>query len=255
MLMKKIHVFFTAMVLLAFSFSAAAQNITVKGTVKDAAGEGIVGANLILKGNRTVYTMTDISGAFSLNVPANGVLEVLCMGYQGQDVPVSGRTNIDIVLQDDSQLLDETIVVAYGTATKSSFTGSAAVVDNETIEKRIATSVTSALSGTTPGVQITSSSGDPSEGGGNTIRIRGIGSMSASNSPLIVVDGVPYDGSISDINPQDIESMSVLKDAAASAIYGHRGANGVVIITTKKGQAGDAQIKFPTRRDPGSPRR
>ena len=247
MLMKKIHVFFTVMVLLALSLSAAAQNVTVKGTVKDAAGEGIVGANIILKGNRTVYTMTDISGAFSLNVPANGVLEVLCMGFVGQDVPVSGRTNIDIVLQDDSQLLDETIVVAYGTATKSSFTGSASVVDNETIEKKIATSVTSALAGTTPGVQITSSSGDPAGGGGNTIRVRGIGSMSASNSPLIVVDGVPYDGSISDINPQDVESMSVLKDAAASAIYGHRGANGVVIITTKKGQSGDAQVKFDAR--------
>ena len=246
MLMKKIHVFFTVMVLLALSLSAAAQNITVKGTVKDAAGEGIVGANVILKGNRTVYTMTDISGTFSLNVPANGVLEVLCMGYQGQEIPVSGRTNIDIVLQDDSQLLDETIVVAYGTATKSSFTGSAATVDSETISKKLSSKVTSALAGTTPGVQIISSSGDPT-GGSPTIRIRGIGSMSASSSPLIVVDGVPYEGAISDINPNDVESMSVLKDAAASAIYGHRGANGVIIITTKKGQSGDATVRFDAR--------
>ena len=246
MLMKKIHVFFTAMVLLALSLSAAAQNITVRGTVKDAAGEGIVGANIILKGNRTVYTMTDIAGAFSLNVPANGVLEVLCMGYQGQDVPVSGRTNIDIVLQDDSQILDETIVVAYGTATKSSFTGSAAVVDNETIAKKLTTSVTNALSGASAGVQVISSTGDPTSSS-PTIRIRGVGSMSASNSPLIVVDGVPYEGSISDINPQDVESMSVLKDASASAIYGHRGANGVILITTKRAQAGDAIVKFDAR--------
>ena len=169
------------------------------------------------------------------------------MGYQDAQIQVNNRTSITIVLADDNQLLEETIVVAYGTATKSSFTGSAAQVETEVIEKKVATSVTSALAGTTPGVQVTSASGDPSGGGAPTIRIRGIGSMSASNSPLYIVDGVPYDGSISDINPQDVESMSVLKDAAASAIYGHRGANGVVIITTKKGKAGDAQVKFDGR--------
>lgn len=245
--MKKIRFFFTAMVLLAVSVAAFAQNITVKGTVKDEAGEAIVGANVLLQGSRTVYTMTDVNGAFTLNVPGNGSLAVNCLGYHDQLVPVNNRGIIDIVLQLDDQVLDETIVVAYGTATKSSFTGSAAQVKTETIEKKVATSVTSALAGTTPGVQITQSSGDPAGGGSNTIRIRGIGSMSASNSPLIVVDGVPYDGAISDINPQDVESMSVLKDAAASAIYGHRGANGVVIITTKKGNAGDAMVKFDAR--------
>ena len=247
MRMKKIRFFFTAMVMLAFSLALSAQNVTVKGTVKDGNGDGIVGASIVLQGNNTVYTMTNLSGAYSINVPANGVLEVKCMGYVDQEIPVNGRANIDIILVDDSQLIDETIVVAYGTATKSSFTGSAAQVKSETIERKVATSVTSALAGTTPGVQITQSSGDPAGGGGNTIRIRGIGSMSASNSPLIVVDGIPYDGAISDINPQDVESMSVLKDAAASAIYGHRGANGVVIITTKKGNSGDAQVKFDAR--------
>ena len=246
MLMKKIQVFFTTMVLLAASLAAYAQNITVKGKITDEAGEAIVGANVLLQGSRTVYTMSDVNGEFSLSVPADGVLEVNCMSYVDQQVPVNGRRNITIVLVEDSQVLDETIVVAYGTATKSSFTGSAAQVKSETIEKKIATSVTSALAGTTPGVQVTSSSGDPT-GGTPTIRIRGVGSMSASNSPLYVVDGMPYDGAISDINPQDVESMSVLKDAAASAIYGHRGANGVVIITTKKGQSGDAQVKFDAR--------
>ena len=244
--MKKIRIFFAAMVMLALSVAASAQNITVKGTVKDTAGEGIVGANIILKGNRTVYTMTDLNGAFSLSVPSNGVLEVLCMGYQGQEVSVNGRANLEIVLLDDSQLLDETIVVAYGTATKSSFTGSAAMVDSETISKKLSSKVTSALAGTTPGVQIISSSGDPTDGA-PTIRIRGIGSMSASSSPLIIVDGVPYEGAISDINPNDVESMSVLKDASASAIYGHRGANGVIIITTKKGQSGEATVRFDAR--------
>ncbi|MBQ6912381.1 MAG: TonB-dependent receptor [Bacteroidales bacterium] len=238
--------FFTAAVMLAFSVAALAQNITVKGTVKDEAGEPIVGANVILVGSNTVYALTDFSGAFTLSVPKNGSLDVSCLGYSTVVVPVEGKTTLEIVLPLDTTVLDETIVVAYGTATKSSFTGSAAVVDAESIEKKIATSVTSALAGTTPGVQVTSASGDPT-GGTPTIRIRGIGSISASNTPLYIVDGVPYDGAISDINPQDVESMSVLKDAAASAIYGHRGANGVVIITTKKGKSGDATVKFDGR--------
>ncbi|MBR4739952.1 MAG: TonB-dependent receptor plug domain-containing protein, partial [Bacteroidales bacterium] len=205
------------MVLLAASVAAFAQNISVKGTVKDESGEPIVGANVLLHGSRTVYTMTDVNGSFALNVPGNGVLDVNCLGYNSRQVPVNNRANIDIILLVDDQLLDETIVVAYGTATKSSFTGSAAVVDDEVISKKLTSKVTSALAGTTPGVQIVSSSGDPT-GNGQTIRIRGIGSMSADSSPLIVVDGVPYEGAISDINPQDVESMSVLKDAAASAI-------------------------------------
>ena len=244
--MKKMKLFFTAAVMLAFSVAALAQNITVKGTVKDEAGEPIVGANVVLQGSSTVYALTDFSGAFTLSVPSDGKLDVNCMGYQGVIVPVNGKTVLNIILVDDAQLLDETIVVAYGTATKSSFTGSAAQVKSETIEKKIATNVTSALAGTTPGVQITSSSGDPT-GDGQTIRIRGIGSMSASSSPLIILDGVPYDGAISDINPQDVESMSVLKDASASAIYGHRGANGVVIITTKKGKSEDALVRLDAR--------
>ncbi|MBO4634148.1 MAG: SusC/RagA family TonB-linked outer membrane protein [Bacteroidales bacterium] len=234
------------MVLLALSIAASAQNITVKGNVKDSNGEAIVGANVLLRGSRTVYTMTDVNGAFSLNVPSNGILQVNCMGYYDQEVPVQGRSNIDIILTDDAQLIDETIVVAYGTATKSSFTGSAAVVDSEVISKKLSSKVTSALSGTTPGVQVISASGDPTSGT-PTIRIRGIGSMSASSSPLIIVDGAPFEGAISDINPQDVDNMSVLKDAAATAIYGHRGANGVILITTKKGKSGEATVRFDAR--------
>jgi TonB-linked outer membrane protein, SusC/RagA family/TonB-dependent outer membrane receptor, SusC/RagA subfamily, signature region len=145
------------------------------------------------------------------------------------------------------QHLQDVIVVAYGTSTKSSFTGSASVLNAETIEKTISTNVTSALSGTTPGVQVITSSGDPASSS-NTIRIRGIGSISASNAPLIILDGMPYEGSISDINSSDVESMSVLKDASASAIYGARGANGVILITTKKA-AGEKlpNIKFEAR--------
>ena len=243
--MKKAKLFFSAMfVLIAVSLSA--QNIRVSGTVRDAqTGEGVPFASVVIKGTMT-GTSSDANGAYTLNVPANGTLDVTAVGYLSQSVPVNGNTTVNVVLEPDTEMLDETIVVAYGTATKSSFTGSASMVNSETISKKLSSKVTSALAGTTPGVQIISSSGDPT-GGSPTIRIRGIGSMNASSSPLIVVDGAPYEGSISDINPNDVESMSVLKDASASAIYGHRGANGVILITTKKGKAGEAVVRFDAR--------
>ena len=245
MLMKKAKLFFSALfVLLAVSLSA--QNVRVSGTVRDAqTGEGVPFASVVIKGTMTGVS-TDVNGAFTINAPANGTLDFSAVGYIAQSVQIGGRTEVTVTLDPDSEMLDETIVIAYGTATKSSFTGSATVVGSETISKKLSSKVTSALAGTTPGVQIISSSGDPT-GGAPTIRIRGIGSMSASSSPLIIVDGAPYEGSISDINPNDVESMSVLKDAAASAIYGHRGANGVVLITTKKGKSGEAEVRFDAR--------
>ena len=227
--------------------AAFAQKGTVTGVVRDAStGEAIPFASIMEKG-----TMNGISsgedGTYSISVSntSSAVLVFSSVGYVTLDVPVSGRATVNVSLEVDN-VLDDVIVVAYGTATKESFTGSAAMVKSETIEKKIATNVTSALAGTTPGVQLISSSGDPT-GNSSTLRIRGIGSMSASNNPLIVVDGVPYEGAISDINPGDVESMSVLKDAAASAIYGHRGANGVVLITTKKGKTGEAVVKLDTK--------
>ena len=226
--------------------AAFAQSITVRGTITDAnTGEPIPFATVMQQNTRNGQS-SDVDGIYSISVPSDAILVFSSIGYKDQIVPVGGRALHDVALEPDSEVLDETIVVAYGTATKSSFTGSAAVVKEETIEKKLTTNVTSALAGTTPGVQVISSSGDPT-GNASTIRIRGIGSMSASSSPLIVVDGVPFGGSISDINPQDVESMSVLKDASASAIYGHRGANGVVLITTKKGKSGDALVKFDAR--------
>jgi len=244
--MKKIKVFFTAMALVLSAFVLNAQNIRVHGNVVDAAGEPVVGASVILQGSTSIHALTDEGGNFSLNTPSDGTLVVSCLGYVTQEIPVSGRSSIQVVLIEDTTLLDETIVVAYGTSTKSSFTGSATMVKEESIEKKIATNVTSALAGAAPGVQVITTSGDPTSNS-PTIRIRGVGSMSASNAPLIIVDGVPYEGAISDINPQDVESMSVLKDASASAIYGHRGANGVIIISTKKGKSGEAQVKFDAR--------
>ncbi|MBR2857582.1 MAG: SusC/RagA family TonB-linked outer membrane protein, partial [Bacteroidales bacterium] len=244
--MLTIHRMICISVAVLMSSVAFAQNISVSGNVTDSSnGEPIPFASVHLEGT-TIGVSTDSEGHYSLSVPHDGLLVFSSIGYRTIEIPVSSSGIHNVSLDPDSEFLDETIVIAYGTATRSSFTGSASMVNSETIEARVATNVTSALSGTTPGVQVISSSGDPSSSGA-TIRIRGIGSMSASNSPLYIVDGMPYDGKISDINPSDVESMSVLKDAAASAIYGARGANGVVLITTKRATGGDAVIRVDAR--------
>ena len=242
--MRKMKLFLMVLSVL-MTTAAFAQNITVTGNVTDASnGEPVPFASVHLKGTMTGVS-TDADGHYSLTVPADGVLVFSSIGYTTKEVAVASRTVIDVAMESDN-VLDETIVVAYGTATKSSFTGSASMVKAETIEARVTTNVTTALAGTTPGVQVISSSGDPASNGA-TIRIRGVGSMSASNAPLYIVDGMPYDGTISDINPNDVESMSVLKDAAASAIYGARGANGVILITTKRATSSDAVVKFDAK--------
>ncbi len=243
--MKRIKLFLTviALVISAASAMAQAQGVPVRGSVRDAAtGEEIPFAAVMVKGSMNGVS-ADADGYFSITAPSNGILVFSSVGYVTVEVEVASKTVIDVYLQPDAVALSETIVVAYGTATKESFTGSASMVGADDIAKRVTTSVTSALAGTTTGVQVLSGSGDPANGNTATIRIRGIGSMSASNSPLYIVDGMPFDGSISDINPNDVESMSVLKDASASAIYGARGANGVILITTKKAESRDAQVK------------
>lgn len=226
---------------------AMAQEINVSGTVIDYSnGEPVPYASVHLEGTMT-GTSTDGDGNYSIRLPHGGNLVFSSIGYITVKEAVNSSMVLNIVMEPDTEHLEETIVVAYGTATKSSFTGSASMIGAETIESRVSTDVTAALAGTTPGVQIISSSGDPAAGGG-TIRIRGIGSMSASNSPLYIVDGMPYDGSIADINPADVESMSILKDASASAIYGARGANGVVLITTKRASgSSDSKIRFDAK--------
>ena len=242
--MKKMQVFFTVMALLLASVAASAQNIDVRGSVKDGAGNPVVGASLVLQGNNRVYAMSDPSGAYRISVPADGVLVVSCLGYQEKTVAVNGQRVLDIVLADDSEMLDETIVVAYGTASKASFTGSATVVKKEEIQKIATSNVTQALQGLSAGVQVINSSGQPGDGG--SINIRGIGSMNASSSPLYVVDGVAYSGYINAISSNDIESMTVLKDAAATSLYGSRAANGVIVITTKKGASENGKITLRT---------
>lgn len=226
--------------------AAFAQNIIVSGNITDAStGEPVPYATVQVKGT-TKGVSSDNEGHYSISVQHDAELIFSSIGYKSSEITVASSGVIDVELHPDSEFIDETIVVAYGTATKSSFTGSASMVGAAAIEARTVTDVTSALAGTAPGVQVISSSGDPASSGA-TIRIRGIGSMSASNAPLYIVDGMPYDGAISEINPNDVESMSVLKDAAASAIYGARGANGVVLITTKRARGQDAVIRFDAK--------
>lgn len=172
-------------------------------------------------------------------------LRVSFVGMQTQEVAI--KPNVRVVMKSDSEMLDEVMVVAYGTAKKSAFTGSASVIDNEKIEKRQVSNITNALSGTVAGVQVMTSASGGQPGATAKIRVRGTGSMAAGNTPLYVVDGVPYDGDLSSINTADIESTTVLKDAASNALYGARGANGVVLITTKKGSVGKATINVDAK--------
>ncbi len=239
--MKKAKLFLsTLFVLLAVSLSA--QNMRVTGSVKDAStGEGIPFASVVVKGTMN-GTSTDANGSFTLNAPANATLEFSAVGYVLVDEPVGGRGVINVSLDPDSESLDESIIVAYGTAKKSSFTGSAGTVKSESLQKRTVSNVTKALEGMVAGITTTAGSGQPGEG--STVLIRGIGSINASSSPLYVVDGIPFDGTLSSINPNDIETMTVLKDASASALYGARAANGVIMITTKRGSEGRANVNF-----------
>lgn len=225
-------------VLTASSWSLA-QNRQISGVVTDNDGQPISGATVLIEGT-SVGTTTNINGEFSISAPANGTLSVSFIGYESVQVPIAGKTWISVSLKEDTHAIDDVIVVAYGTAKKESFTGSVAVVKSEELEHRKVANVTKAIDGLAPGVQATSGSGQP--GSGSTIVIRGFGSINASSTPLYVVDGIPYDGAISAINPDDIASISILKDASASVLYGARGANGVVLINTKKGNSDETVV-------------
>ena len=224
---------------------AQAQNITVTGVVKDSSnGEPVPFAAIQLEGTM-VGGQTDLDGLYSMEVPADGVLIFSSIGYTETRVPVAGKAQHDVLLSPDTQMIEETIVVAFGTATKESFTGSAAVVKSDDIAKVQSSDVTRALEGVVAGVQMTTSSG--SLGSGPSIRIRGTSSISAGNAPLYIVDGVPYSGDMNNLNTADIESMTVLKDAASNALYGARGANGVIMITTKKAKKGEATVTLDAK--------
>ena len=229
---------------LALSTSMAFAQSQISGNVTASEdGSPVIGASIKVVGTNT-GTVTDIDGNFSLNAPAGAKLEITYIGMQSKSVK-AGK-NMKIVLDADNHSLDEVMVVAYGTAKKSSFTGSAAVLKSDEIAKISNSNAVSALTGKVSGVQINAATGQPGQESFN-IRVRGISSINAGNAPLIVVDGSPYDGDMNSINPSDIASMTVLKDAASAALYGARGANGVVIITTKSGREGSTSFTFDAK--------
>ncbi len=228
-------------VVLGLTLSGFAQNKQVSGSVIDEKGEPIYLATLYVEGT-TIGTTTDADGRFSISVPADGVISASYMGYATQSVPVAGNSNFDFVLVPDATALEDVVIVAFGTAKKEAFTGSAKVVESDDISKVQSSNVANALVGRVSGVQTSSSSGNL--GSAPSIRVRGFSSINASQDPLWVVDGVPYSGDLNNLNTADIESMTVLKDAASNALYGSRGANGVIMVTTKKAKHGEAVVTF-----------
>ncbi len=217
-----------------FPLGALAQSV-VKGTVKDEVGEPVIAAAIRVIGTQT-GCVTDVNGQFSIETQRNAQLEVSCIGYVTQRVNVQGRQNIIITLVEDNTTLNDVVVIGYGTQRREAVTGSVVNVGGEQLNQIAATNAAQALQGRVAGVLMTQTSSKP--GAEMQIRIRGQRSLSASNDPLIVLDGIPFMGQLSDINPTDIKSMDILKDASATAIYGSRGANGVIIITTEKGAMG-----------------
>ncbi len=242
--MKQVNIQFPLRMLglilgLFLSVSAFAQ-IDVKGHVKDATGEPIIGATVRVDGTQAA-TVTDFDGNFAIKAKQGATLSISYVGYV--TAQVKAAPNVTVVLQDDQTVLQDVVVIGYGTVRKSDATGSVMSVEADQLNKGLATSPADLLQGKTPGVQITTNSGAP--GAGSKIRIRGGSSLSASNDPLIVIDGLPISSTeisggdvLNTINPNDIESFSILKDASATAIYGSRASNGVILITTKKGKAG-----------------
>ena len=225
---------------LFLSVGTYAQSITVKGHVKDALG-GVIGASVVEKGNTTNGTITDLDGNFSLNVPKGSTLVVSFIGYKTQEVVAA--SSVVVTLQEDSELLDEVVVIGYGVARKNDLTGSVTAIKPDEMNKGLTTSAQDMMQGKIAGVSVVNNGGEP--GGSATIRIRGASSLNASNDPLIVIDGLAMDNygvqgmsnPLALVNPADIESFTVLKDASATAIYGSRASNGVILITTKKGQS------------------
>jgi TonB-linked SusC/RagA family outer membrane protein len=224
--------------------NAQNQKINVAGVVKDGSSEPIIGASIVEKGTKN-GTITDIEGNFTLTVAADGTLVVSYIGYKPQEVAVNGKSSVSILMKEDTEMLDEVVVVEYGVQKKSDVTGSVTSVPKDRLGKLPVTNVLQAVQGAAAGVTITQTSSIP--GDAPDALIRGRNSINASSGPYVVVDGVPISksgGTLNDINPNDIESMEILKDASATAIYGTNGANGVILITTKRGSTGKPTIRY-----------
>ena len=219
----------------------------VTGVVKDATGETVIGVNVTVKGNATLGTITDLDGKYSLSVPAQKATLVFSfIGYQTQEKTIDANTKtLNVTLAEDSKLLEEVVVVGYGTMKRKDVTGAVAHIGEEVTKNRAATNALDFLVGAVPGVHITPST--EAGGGASGLLIRGKQSLKASTSPLIVLDGVVFYGNIGDINPNDIESMDILKDASSTAIYGSKGSAGVILINTKKGTSEKPIINVSTK--------
>lgn len=218
-----------------------AQNITVKGIVQDAKGDPLIGANVLQVGT-TNGVITDLDGRYQLNVPPNTSISFSYIGHITQTIPVNNRRTINVVLKEDSKALDEVVVVGYGSIKKSDISGSVASVDTEAMMKKAPTNIAQALQGSAAGVLVTAQDGAPDANA--AVRVRGVATINGNANPLYVVDGIQVGSNASFVNPADIESIEVLKDASATAIYGAAGANGVIMITTKHGSEGSLMINF-----------
>lgn len=217
-------------------------NRTIKGIIYDEQGETIIGASVLIKGEETTGTTSDMDGKFTLSVPQGATLVISYIGYHPQEIKIRKRTALHVILKEDNQLLEEVVVVGYGTVKKSDLTGSVSGVSTRQFKNQPVKRVENILQGRTPGVEVTATSGVP--GAGMKVRVRGTTSINKSSDPLYVIDGIISSSGLDGINPSDIQSMEVLKDASSTAIYGSRGSNGVILITTKGGSEGKASITF-----------
>ncbi|GAA3619280.1 SusC/RagA family TonB-linked outer membrane protein [Flavivirga jejuensis] len=240
---KQLLIKLTFLLFILFSFSSNAQNKSLSGKVTDEEGKPLSGASVLVKGTN-IGTMTDFDGGYTLHVSDQSIVLVFSyLGMEELEIAIGSNTTINATLKSSGIDLDEVVVVGYGTQKKSDVTGSVVTVSTEVLESRPRTSLEQMLQGTMAGMNITIN-GSNAEGSSNTMLIRGQNSISASNGPLIIFDGVPFSGNLSEINPKDVGRLEVLKDASASAIYGSRGANGVVLITSKKGKEGQMKVNY-----------
>lgn len=239
--MKDVNKLVTSILFMFMSCAAVqAQDMTISGKVIDDTGLEVIGANIRIKGNANVGTITDLEGRYTITAKANDVLVFSYIGMTSQEIPVKGRTVIDVSLKQDNKMLDEVVVIGYGTSKRSDLTGSVVSVKSDDIMQTPTSDVAQALAGRVAGVQVVQSEGGP--GASMSIRVRGGISITQSNEPLYIIDGFPSEDGMANLDPGEIESIDILKDASATAIYGARGANGVVVITTKSGGKGDAKL-------------
>ncbi|HTE10212.1 MAG TPA: TonB-dependent receptor plug domain-containing protein, partial [Chitinophagaceae bacterium] len=227
-----------------------AQQRMIKGHIVNESGQPVEGVSIIIKGT-TKGTSTDLNGNFSIDAGSSTVLVISSVGYAGQELAIGKKDNIAVRLINSNKDLGEVVVVGYGTQKKKDVTGSVVSINEAALREVPVANLQGALQGRAAGLEVQTVGSTP--GSGAQIRIRGIRSISGSNDPLLVLDGIPYEGSLNDINPDDVASVDVLKDASATAIYGSRGANGVIIVSTKRGRSGETHVSFNSYYGIGTP--